>query len=111
MRTILFLASIACVIGLAFWAYSENYRTQAAVRDVERLNREIGVARERLNILKAEWAYLNRPDRLHDLANINYDRLGLMPLTPEHFGRIDQVAYPVPALPPITDSIEVMDRS
>ena len=111
MRTILFLASIASVIGLAFWAYSENYRTQAAVREVERLNHEIGVARERLNMLKAEWAYLNRPDRLHDLANINYDRLGLMPLTPEQFGRIDQVAYPVPALPPITDPIEVMDRS
>ena len=111
MRTFFFLLSISTVMGLAFWAYAENYRTQAAVNEVERLNREIGHARARLAILKAEWAYLNRPDRLRDLAELNFDRLGLLPLAPEQFGNIDQIGFPPEPELPITDPIEVMDRS
>lgn len=94
MRSLLFLMTILAVIGLAVWAYRENYQTQAAINETERLQTEIGAARERLSVLRAEWAYLNRPDRLRDLAEINYDSLQLLPLHPDQFGRIDQVAFP-----------------
>jgi hypothetical protein len=99
------------VIGLAFWAYRENYETQAALSRVEDLQHQIGTTRERLGVLRAEWAYLNRPDRLRELADLNFERLGLMPLASEHFGRVDQVAYPkievAPELGPITDPIDL----
>jgi hypothetical protein len=107
MRSILFALSAIAVMGLAFWAYQENYETQEALSDVRDLHREIGAARQRLGILKAEWAYLNRPDRLRDLAELNFDRLGLLPLAPESFGRVDQVEYPVAELLPITEPIEL----
>ncbi len=94
MRSMIFLLTALAVIGLAVWAYRENYQTQAAINEAERLQGEIGTARARLSVLKAEWAYLNRPDRLRDLAEINYDRLQLLPLTPDQFGRVDQVVYP-----------------
>ena len=83
MRNLLFVLTAVAVMGLAFWAYRENYRTQAALAEVEDLQREIGSLRESLGVLKAEWAYLNRPQRLRELAVINFDRLGLMPLSPE----------------------------
>ena len=94
MRSVLYVLAALAVMGLAFWAYQENYKTQQAIKDVRNLHAEIGAAHERLNILQAEWAYLNRPDRLADLARLNFDRLGLLPFRPEQFGAATQVSYP-----------------
>ena len=111
MKTFLYTLAALAVMGLAFWAYSENYRTQESIAKVERLHSDIGAARARVAVLKAEWAYLNRPDRLRDLAELNFTRLGLLPVTPEQFGAIDQVAFPLPEELPIVNPIEVMERT
>lgn len=110
MRGFLFVLSAIAVIGLAFWAYRENYETQAAQARASALQNEIALARERLRMLNAEWAYLNRPDRLRDLAQINFDRLGLLPLRADQFGRIDQVAYPPLDPLPLLNPVELMAR-
>nr|WP_319246846.1 cell division protein FtsL [uncultured Celeribacter sp.] len=94
MRSFYFIFSAIAVMALAFWAYRENYATQMVLREVSGLQRKIGHQREELAVLKAEWAYLNRPERLRDLAALNFDRLGLLPFRPEQFGRVDQVAFP-----------------
>ncbi len=107
MRGLFCVLAALGVMALAFWAYQENYKTQAAIADVRDLHREIGAAHERLGVLRAEWAYLNRPDRLADLADLNFDRLGLLPLMPDAFGRVDQIIYPLPPILPITDPIEL----
>lgn len=107
MRSILYVLTASLVIGLAFWAYHENYKTQAVISKAEKVQRQIVQARARLNVLRAEWAYLNRPDRLRDLADINFERLGLLPLRPDQFGRIDQVAYPPEPELPITTPVDV----
>jgi hypothetical protein len=82
-------------MGLAVWAYKENYATQEVLRDVSQIQSNIGHQREELAVLRAEWAYLNRPGRLRDLAELNFDRLGLLPLLPEQFGEVASVAFPV----------------
>ena len=107
MRSLLYVLTASLVIGLAFWAYHENYRTQEALNETEQLQREIGLARQRLGVLRAEWAYLNRPDRLRELSEINFERLGLLPLAPDQFGRIDQVSYPIEKTLDISNAIEV----
>ena len=105
MRSLFLILVAMTVIGLAFWAYRENYETQAAQDRAEHLERQIAQSRQRLRVLNAEWAYLNRPDNLRELADLNFDRLGLLPLTPGHFDRVDQVAFPTdlgfPTLTPI----------
>jgi hypothetical protein len=71
------------------------------------LRRDILAAHERLSVLRAEWAYLNRPDRLRDLAELNFDTLGLLPLDAEQFGNVDQVTYPVVDLLELATTIAV----
>ena len=96
MRALMYIVSALAVLGLAFWAYRENYATQEVLSETQRLQRDIGTAQARLAVLRAEWAYLNRPDRLRELAEINFDRLGLLPLRPDQFGHVDEVGYPKP---------------
>ena len=106
MRNLMFFLSAVAVMGLAFWAYRENYRTQAEISQVKALQAEIRQLKESLSMLNAEWAYLNRPDRLRELADLNFARLGLLPLNPEQFGDVAAITYPDIVLPPITNPIE-----
>ncbi|MDW3222366.1 MAG: cell division protein FtsL [Paracoccaceae bacterium] len=108
MRTVFYILTTLAVIGLAFWAYRENYATQAALSEARKLRQDIRNAHDRLAVLRAEWAYLNRPDRLRDLAEINFDRLGLLELHPDQFGFVDQVAYP-PA--PVLTEMRLVENS
>jgi len=113
MRSLFYVLSALAVIGLAYWAYHENYRTQAAISHAERLEGQIATSRQRLRVLNAEWAYLNRPSRLRELADINFERLQLMPLEAQQFGRVDQVDYPpeVDLRLDFTDSVSVSNQS
>ena len=109
MRNSLAILAALIEMGLAFWAYQENYKTQATLRELEKLHLAIAKEREALNMLKAEWAYLNRPENLRELAFINYDRLQLLPLESRQFGRVDQIPYPE-AVPRLLGSVEVMGQ-
>ena len=96
MRPVLYVLSFLAVLASAFWAYRENYATQGQLKHVAALQDEIATLRESIALQRAEWAYLNRPDRLRELATINFDRLGLLPMEPAQFGYTNQVAYPPP---------------
>ena len=100
MRSLFFLVASLAVMGLAFWAYRENYQTQQSQRSVRALQNEIGALREALSVQRAEWAYLNRPERLEELADLNFDKLNLLPLDPGQFGEVPALAYPLPPAPP-----------
>lgn len=101
MRALIYVLTALSVMGLAFWAYQENYRTKEIRGEAASLRREIGLLREKMGVLKAEWAYLNRPERLRELVLLNFERVPLLPLEPEQFGSAREVAYPLPpeALP------------
>ena len=96
MRPLLCAALAVPVMALASWAYRENHRTQSALHEASRIEGAIAAQRDALPVLEAEWAYLNRPERLRDLAQLNDAQLGLVPVAAEAFARLDQVPYPPP---------------
>jgi hypothetical protein len=107
MRPVLYVLSFLALIALGFWAYRENYATQAALKEVQAMQRQIVGLREALSVQRAEWAYLNRPDRLRELADINFDRLGLLPMEPGQFGTAAEVAYPQSDMPDIDFPVDI----
>lgn len=107
MRGVLYVLAALAVMGLGFWAYQENHKTREEIAKVRVLHTKIGASHERLGMLRAEWAYLNRPDRLRDLAELNFDRLGLLPLMPDAFGDVNDIILPLPEILPITNPVDV----
>lgn len=100
MRPLTYLVCILTVMGLAFWAYRENYRTQAVIGEMNQIQTEIARLREDLGVLHAEWAYLNRPERLRELVDLNFDRLQLIPREGGQVVDLGHIDYPRPPAPP-----------
>ncbi len=94
MKPLFPVVGAGLVLGLAFWAYQQNYATQDTLRRIDDLNQQIAVERGRLAVLRAEWAYLNRPDRLRDLVEMNFDRLRLLELSQASFSPVSALPYP-----------------
>ncbi len=62
MRTVLYILTAFAVIGLAFWAYRENYATQQALSRCRDLQHEIRAATARLAVLQGRMG-LSEPPR------------------------------------------------
>lgn len=103
MRSLTYLACVMAVMGLAFWAYRENYSTQAAIGEMRQMHRDIARLRDELGILRAEWAYLNRPERLRELVDLNFQRLQLLPVESGQAVDLRHIDYPKPPPPPDPD--------
>ena len=102
MKALLYLSGVVLVVVCASWAYRVNYETREARGRVAELRAEIARGREALGMLRAEWAYLNRPDRLRALIETRGARLELAALVPEQFGAATMIAYPPePAIAPL----------
>ncbi len=99
MRGLAAFAGIAVLVFVAIWAYRVNYATQAAENDVARLQRQIRAEREAISVLRAEWAYLNRPERLLALSEENFGTLQLMPLSASNYADPMKITYPEQADP------------
>ena len=100
-----FALSMIAVVATAAWAYHVNYRTKAALGRVDNLRSQIAVEREAVEVLRVEWAYLNAPDRLARLVALNNDRLGLVPMGPQHFDEVASIPFPPGTPGPAPDDV------
>ena len=107
MRNLFYILAALMVIASGYWAYQENYTTQTELDRIDVVRADIVAARARLSVLKAEWAYLNRPDRLRELADMNFERLGLVPLRPEQLGEVSDLPQPLPFALDLSEVVDI----
>lgn len=74
--TLIGWAMVIFVGGLLFML---TYEVQDLQRDLAEVRQRIAHDQERIQVLEAEWSYLNQPKRLRELAK---SELGLVPITP-----------------------------
>lgn len=85
MKTLFYLFSILILVAVGYWSYTIFDATRAAERRVATLDKMIWEETEKIEVLRAEWAYLNRPERLLRLAEANFETLGLVPIRADHY--------------------------
>jgi hypothetical protein len=66
------------------WLYQVKHQVALKDRELVEIRRQTEQARQRMDILRAEWALLNEPDRLRQTA---MRVLSLEPMQPQHFAR------------------------
>ena len=90
--------AVAALVGSAVYAYSISYQTLLFAAQIEKTKDKIQSKRDEIQMLRADWAHLTRPERLQDLAEKYLD---LQPLA------INQIVHPsdLPDRPPRVDAI------
>lgn len=65
-RATVFWSVLAALVGFAL--FHLKYQVQALEDQLAKLNRSIVHEQEQIHVLRAEWTYLDRPDRIEQLA-------------------------------------------
>lgn len=78
------IVAIAALIGSAVYAYTIKYETIYRAEQIAKMKHEIQVERDKIGVLRAEWAHLARPERVQELATkyLDLQQLSLGQIVP-----------------------------
>ncbi|OAI27587.1 hypothetical protein A1351_01505 [Methylosinus sp. R-45379] len=105
MLRILNVVAILALIGSGFYAYSIKYQTMLRAEQINKMKREAKSERDAIAVLRAEWAFMTRPERVQDLADKYLDlkpvavtQIATAQSLPEKPERIDSIGRKLDAL-------------
>ena len=113
---VLWSALVSAAVGVLFYT---SHQTQELEAELEARHRAVIAEREAIRVLRAEWAYLNEPGRLRELARLHtplgpampiqiITRPGEVPIALPGLGALPGVPVPqhkpVPGQAPTADS-------
>ena len=93
MKIFLYIIGSILIFFVASWSYSINYETRKNIEITKNLKMQIIDNNEHYEILKAEWAYLNRPERLEKLVEKYFNFLRLMPISSINYSDITYLEF------------------
>ena len=88
MSRILTFGGIALTIAASVGLYQVKYQVQEMERELAGMKREVVRDRAEIQVLGAEWSFLNQPDRIQDLAGRYLD---LSPVVPGQMASIESL--------------------
>ena len=83
--------------GSGLYLYQTKHRAQLLDREILRTLKQTDTVRERIGVLRAEWALLNEPERLAELAR---QHLGLQTMAPTQFTTLADLGSRLPPAQP-----------
>ena len=98
MLRLLNLLSVLVLLGAAGYAYTVKYETSFRTEQIAKAKLEIKAEQDGIGVLRAEWAFLTRPERIQKLSERYLD------LGPLSLAQIDSLAG-IPERLPHADAI------
>lgn len=92
-----FLVWLVLASSVGYAVYHLKYEVARKERVLTQLNRQILADQESMQVLKAEWSFLNQPQRIEETARTH---LGLEPLTVKQITKIASIPLRAQPLPP-----------
>lgn len=107
MRMILWVLSIGGALGSAYGLYQLEHEVKTMERSLARLDDAMRRDNEAIQVLQAEWSYLNRPERLQELVGRH------LALTPSGLKQIVAAPSALAALPAavVREAVSIADEA
>lgn len=103
MIKLLHVIAIGALVSSAVYAYTIKYETTLAAEHLQKLKTQTQRERDAIAVLKAEWQFLNRPDRLQVLADRHLD---LQPFSVTQVVRVSDIPTRGPKVDAIGRKLE-----
>jgi cell division protein FtsL len=103
MIKLLHVIAIGALVSSAFYAYTIKYETTLEAEQLQKIRMKAQRERDAIAVLKAEWQYLNRPDRVQALAERHLD---LQPFSVTQVVRISDIPNRGPKVDAIGRKLE-----
>ncbi len=106
MLRLLNIVAILILVGSAVYAYSIKYQTSFRAEQIVKTKLEIKAERDAIAVLRAEWAFMTRPERLQQLADAHLPDMKQLEVTqivtaqslPDKSARVDSIGQKLDAL-------------
>jgi hypothetical protein len=100
------LVLIGIMTATAVVTYTIKHRADEKLAEVRRLETEIKLEKDTIDLLKADWALLTQPNRLHRLINVYNAELGLAATETTQLAMPKELPMPKAQLPQPETTIE-----
>ncbi|NBO18117.1 MAG: hypothetical protein EBV03_02625 [Proteobacteria bacterium] len=100
MRLSNFVWMVVIVVAV-FMLYKVKYQVQALQQEIAATSQQLRQEREALRVTSAEWAYLNRPERLQKLAT---KYLASTDVTVNQIAEIEEIPFPSQSMAALDNS-------
>ncbi|MDQ0454787.1 cell division protein FtsL [Rhizobium paknamense] len=90
---------IGAMAAAATVTYQIKHKTDDKLQDLKRIEAEIRLEHDTIELLEADWALLTQPNRLEKLANAYQAELKLQPTDPNQLARPNELPMPKAQVP------------
>ncbi|MBP1857444.1 cell division protein FtsL [Rhizobium herbae] len=99
---------IVVMTAAATVTYTIKHQAENKLEEVRKLDAEIKLEEDTIDLLRADWALLTQPNRLEKLVGVYQQDLQLVPTASTQIARPEELPMLKADLPPPADVLEAM---